>query len=63
MLPLVHTAWLTALAFSAGNAMLLMVRIRVEEAALSSLCGYDTKLGDRPRLNPFGVGGRPSDSQ
>ena len=33
-LPLVHTAWLTALCFTAANAWLLTVRIRVENAAL-----------------------------
>jgi len=33
-LPLVHTAWLTALVFTAANLALLAVRIRVEEAAL-----------------------------
>lgn len=32
-LPLVHTAWATALAFSAANAVLLRVRIRTEERA------------------------------
>jgi methyltransferase len=32
--PLIHGAWLTALVFSAGNAALLAVRIRSEEAAL-----------------------------
>jgi methyltransferase len=36
-LPLVHTAWITALVFSACNAVLLVVRIRVEEAALATL--------------------------
>jgi methyltransferase len=35
-LPLVHTAWLTALAFTLVNAVLLTVRIRVENAALAS---------------------------
>ena len=35
-LPLVHTAWVTALAFTLANALLLTVRIRVEEAALRS---------------------------
>ncbi|MFC4111993.1 isoprenylcysteine carboxyl methyltransferase family protein [Nonomuraea zeae] len=34
-LPLVHTAWLTALAFTLANALLLTVRIRVENAALA----------------------------
>ena len=33
-LPLVHTAWLTALAFTVANAMLLRVRLRVENSAL-----------------------------
>ena len=35
-LPLVHTAWLTALLFSALNAGLLTVRIRAENRALRS---------------------------
>lgn len=33
-LPLVHTAWATAIVFSAANAVLLRRRIRVEERAL-----------------------------
>jgi methyltransferase len=33
-LPLVHSAWLTAIAFSIANALVLAVRIRVENAAL-----------------------------
>jgi methyltransferase len=33
-LPLVHTAWITALAFTVLNALLLRVRLRVERAAL-----------------------------
>ncbi|MBF8193073.1 isoprenylcysteine carboxyl methyltransferase family protein [Nonomuraea sp. K274] len=37
-LPLVHTAWITALAFTAANAILLTVRVRVENAALAC-CG------------------------
>lgn len=35
-LPLVHTAWLTALGFSLLNAVLLTVRIRCENDALAS---------------------------
>ncbi len=38
-LPLVHTAWITALVFSVLNAWLLTVRIRCEEQALSELEG------------------------
>lgn len=33
-LPLVHTAWLTAAGFTLANALLLSVRIRVENAAV-----------------------------
>src|ERR1700756_1510301 len=33
-LPLVHTAWLTAIGFTLANALLLSVRIRVENTAL-----------------------------
>lgn len=36
-LPMVHTAWVTALIFTALNAAVLRTRIRVENAALTSL--------------------------
>jgi len=36
-LPLVHTAWLTAIGFTLANALLLRVRIRVENSALGYL--------------------------
>jgi methyltransferase len=36
-LPLVHSAWITALGFSVLNAALLTKRIKVENAALASL--------------------------
>jgi methyltransferase len=36
-LPLVHTAWITALGFTVVNAALLRVRIATENAALSTL--------------------------
>jgi methyltransferase len=36
-LPLVHTAWVTALAFTVLNAALLTVRLRVENAALATV--------------------------
>lgn len=35
-LPLVHTAWITSLAFTVLNAAVLSVRVRVENAALST---------------------------
>ena len=36
-LPLVHGAWMTAAVFTVANAVLLTVRIRVEDAALAQL--------------------------
>jgi len=36
-LPLVHSAWITALAFTVLNAALMMARIRVENSALAGL--------------------------
>ncbi|MEV0970547.1 isoprenylcysteine carboxyl methyltransferase family protein [Microtetraspora glauca] len=38
-LPLVHTAWLTAAGFTVLNAVLMVVRIRCEEAALAGAAG------------------------
>jgi methyltransferase len=51
-LPLLHGAWMTAGVFSLGNAALLKVRIRVEEAALTEHCGYGERMGQRPRFVP-----------
>jgi methyltransferase len=36
-LPMVHTAWITAIVFSVANAALLRTRIKVENAALARL--------------------------
>lgn len=52
VVPLVHSAWVTALAFSLLNAWLLRVRIRAEEAALTEHCRFHQNLGHRPRLVP-----------
>lgn len=38
-LPLVHTAWLTAVLFTVLNAPLLVLRLRAERVALESLTG------------------------
>lgn len=38
-LPMVHSAWLTACVFTVLNAVLLVVRIRVEEHALATAAG------------------------
>lgn len=55
-LPVVHTAWVTALVASGLNAWMLRVRIRSEEAALEEAAPYFDQLGDRPGLLP-GSGG------
>lgn len=47
-LPLVHTAWLTAVVFSLANALLLRHRIRVEDAAIDEL----GEIGGRPGGGP-----------
>jgi methyltransferase len=52
--PLIHSAVVTALVFSALNAWVLWVRIRCEERALSEHCDYAAVLGDRPRFLPGG---------
>lgn len=41
-LPLVHSAWITAIVFTACNAVLLTVRVRVEETALRTAVGQQT---------------------
>jgi len=53
-LPLVHTAWLTALVFSLLDVFLLRIRIRAEEEGLSRMTGYEEAFSDRPRLIPGG---------
>lgn len=51
-IPLVHSAWLTAVGFSVLNACMLAVRIRCEEQALARDCRYRERLGARPRFVP-----------
>ena len=53
-LPLVHTAWLSALAFSLANAGLLACRLRTEEALLAAHADYGARLGDRGAFLPGG---------
>nr|AYM52781.1 hypothetical protein [Simulacricoccus ruber] len=48
--PLIHGAWVTALLFTLGNAVLLHVRIRAEEQALGA--GWAQAFRDRPRFVP-----------
>lgn len=55
--PLVHGGYLTALVFSLGNAALLFVRIRAEEAALGA--EYQQAFSSRPRFLPGNTPGAP----
>jgi methyltransferase len=51
-LPLVHSAWLTAVVWSAANALVLRARIRSEEAALRRDSDYDRAMAGRRALVP-----------
>jgi methyltransferase len=51
--PLIHTAWMTAVGFSLLNAVLLWTRIRCEEKALALHCSYDRHFGNRARFIPL----------
>jgi len=51
-LPLMHSAWRSAVVFSLANAVLLVVRIREEERALTGNGGYHEALGPLPRFWP-----------
>jgi methyltransferase len=50
--PLIHSAFLTAVVFTVLNALLLRHRIAVEERALHEAGGYAERLGERPRFVP-----------
>ena len=51
-LPLLHTAWVSALVLSLVNAVVLYVRIRNEEAMLMQIDAWRTAFADRARLIP-----------
>lgn len=51
-IPLVHSAWLSAVAFTLLNAWLLSIRVACEEEALALHCDYVARLGDRRRFLP-----------
>lgn len=51
-LPLLHGAWMSALALSLLNGFVLLHRIRTEEAALSRIPAWTEAMRDRARLLP-----------
>jgi len=53
-LPLVHTAWITALLWSGASALLLALRIPREERALAEASDYEARLAGRSRFLPGG---------
>jgi methyltransferase len=58
VLPLVHSAYVTAMVFSLLNAAILRQRIRREEAALLTRPEYLAKMGTKPRFLPALLRGR-----
>lgn len=51
-LPMVHNAWMAALALSALNGFVLLHRIRTEEAVLARNPAWREAFGERARLVP-----------
>jgi methyltransferase len=51
-LPLIHTAWITALVAAAGNAWVLRHRLRIEEPVLEADPQYRAVMGGKPRFLP-----------
>ena len=51
-LPLVHSAYITAITFSLANAWLMSHRMKTEERALSENSNYVAAFADRPRFIP-----------
>ena len=51
-LPLVHSAWIAALALTALNGFVLWHRIRTEERMLSTLPAWHKAFADKARLVP-----------
>ena len=51
-LPMIHAAWITAVAGTAANLELLRRRLRVEEVILLADPGYRAAMGAKPRFFP-----------
>lgn len=51
-LPLIHSAWITALVAAAGNAWVLGNRLRVEEPVLEAHAQYRAAMSGKPRFLP-----------
>jgi methyltransferase len=53
LIPVMFQAYWTALIFSITNAVMLSIRINVEEKALKSLTNYADQFDESPRFLPF----------
>lgn len=51
-LPLIHTAWITAVIAALGNAWVLARRVAVEESVLLADPAYRAAMGGKPRFLP-----------
>ena len=51
-LPLIHTAWITAIVAALGNAWVLARRVAMEDAVLLADPGYRASMGGKPRFVP-----------
>lgn len=51
-LPMIHTAWITAIAGTLGDLEILRRRIKVEDGFLMSNPDYRLAMGDKPRFIP-----------
>ena len=51
-LPLIHTAWITAIVAAAGNVWVLRNRLRVEEPVLDADPAYRAAMAGKPRFLP-----------
>lgn len=51
-LPLVHTAWLTAILAGVGNTVVLRNRLRIEERLLDAVPAYRAAMAGKPRFLP-----------
>lgn len=51
-LPLIHTAWITAIAGALGHILVLSQRLSTEERVLLANPEYRATMGDKPRFLP-----------
>jgi methyltransferase len=51
-LPLIHSAWITAVVAAAGNVFVLRNRLRLEEGLLEAAPAYRAAMSGKPRFLP-----------